>query len=155
MAKKKSTSVFLEPYNLFLLLGQSIALLSSSIVQGFKDARLESQQPELSDNLKKEAYAKISEEFDTPEFQKNWRTFLLRGLCVQGFLLVLTLTHLLFGNIGLGLQLLIVFIGSVVFFGYKPWIRRNKQMVSFMTYFRSGLRQDPQALLLWTSLKGQ
>ncbi len=155
MAKKKSTSVFLEPYNLLVLLGQSMALIGSSIMQGFKDARVESQQPEVSNNAAKEAYTTLSKEFETPEFQKNWRVFLLRGLCVQGFLLVLSLTHLLFGNVWLSLQLLVVFSGSVLFFGYKPWIRRNKQVVSFMTYLRKGLRQDPKALLLWTSLKGQ
>lgn len=153
MSKKKSTSIFLEPYNLLQVLGQGIALIWSTLVQTAKDARQESQKDDPSNEVGKEAYTAVDNEFKNPEFKKSWKTFLYRSLAIQAFLLVLTLTHLAFGNLWLGLQLSLVFAGSIIFFGYKPWIRRNKRVVSFMTYLRKGVKADPQALMLWLSLK--
>lgn len=153
MAKKKSSSVFFEPYNLLLILGQSAALLFSSVAQAFKDVRSNSEESDFSDEESKAAYAATSAEFDTPEFEKNWKTFLQRALCVQGILLFLTLAHALFGNFFMSVQLLLVFTASIIFFGYKPWVRRNKRVVSFMTYLRKDLWRDPKSMLLWINLK--
>ena len=153
MSKNKKSSIWLEPYNLLLIVWQGAALLVSSLTQAAKDVRHEAAQPESSNTQSKAAYTAISAEFDTPEFQKNWRTFLLRALCVQGILLALTIAHAVFGNLWLSLQLFVVFVSSIVLFGYRPWIRRNQNAVSFMTYLRKGLWKDPKSVLLYISLK--
>lgn len=57
---KRSQLPYSRTYNLLVLLGQSMALLGSSITQGFKDARVESQQPEISNKAAKEAYTTLS-----------------------------------------------------------------------------------------------
>lgn len=154
MAKKKSSSVFLEPYNLLQILSQSIALIWSTLKNAFSEAKNSASESEVLSEHKK-AYDAAQQEFETPEFQTKWRIFLLRSLAVQIFLFVLTLLHLVWGNLFIALQLTVVFTGSIVFFGYKPWIIRNKRIVPFRTFLRTGIAEDPNALLLWKSLKGK
>lgn len=154
MAKKKTSSIFFEPYNLLMIVVQGAALFFSSIVQAFKDIRSESKKPADPGNVQgKAAYVALSAQFENPDFEQNWRGFLLRVLCVQALLLFLTISHVVFGNWFISLQLLVILLASIVLFGYKPWVRRNKRVVSFITYVRQEVWKDPKSMILWLHLK--
>lgn len=157
MAEKKKESWWLEPYHLLKMLGEAVLLAGAMFKSGFNAwaAKSESTDETAAATLKAEQarFANIAAEMKEDDFMPAWRRFLLTGMLIEVFLGVFALAHLVEGSWFLGIQLLVLTGVAIVFFGYKPWIIRNKRHVSFARYVRL-LKTDIRALGLWYSYKG-
>ncbi len=153
MAKPKKPSIFEVPYLFVRFILEGIAVLGTAIkvsVRGIKN--IPSAEPEVQDAVMKSKYDAFSKEFETPEFKQSWRAYILRGLAIQTILLTITIAHIIAGDLIIAAQMIILTIASILFFGYRPWIWRNKKIITFYTYLKMGLKKDPQALFLWKNL---
>ena len=157
MAEKKKESWWLEPYHLLKMVGEAVLLVGTLFKSGFHAWSAKSDDADETEAavLKAEhaRFAKIAAEMKEDEFMPAWRRFLLTGMLIEVFLGVFALAHLVEGSWFLGTQLLVLTGVAIVFFGYKPWILRNKRHVSFAKYVRL-LKTDVRALGLWYSYKG-
>lgn len=157
MAEKKKESWWLEPYHLLKMMGEGVLLAATMFKSGLTawSAKPEPTDETASAVLKAERarFANIAAEMKEDEFMPAWRRFLLTGMLIEVFLGVFALAHLVEGSWFVGIQLLVLTGVSIVFFGYKPWIIRNKRHVSFARYVRL-LKTDIRALGLWYSYKG-
>lgn len=153
MAPKKKESLWMEPYNILKLLGSAFLLVGAFIKSGFNHISSDTKSIADTSDEDKKRYAAIQEELQEKSAASAWRRFLLTGMLVQTFLTVFTIAHFFEGNWFVGVQLLLMTLASLVLFGYKPWIIRNKRYVSFAKYLRV-LKTDLKALLLWYSYNG-
>lgn len=148
---KKKDSFFTEPYHLVKMLWEAVLLVVASVRTGILGASRVSKEKTATQQEAKESYRAMQEDLKTVDTKAAWKRFLLTGLGIQAFLVVITLLHVLSGNFVTFLQLLVLLIGCFVLFGYKPWILRNKMVVSFPQYVKK-LPSDPGCLILWNSL---
>lgn len=157
MAEKKKESWWLEPYHLLKMMGEGVLLAVTIFKSGLTAwaAKPENTDETAAAVLKAERarFSNIAAEMKEDEFMPAWRRFLLTGMLIEVFLGVFALAHLVEGSWFVGIQLLALTGVSIVFFGYKPWIIRNKRHVSFARYIRL-LKTDVRALGLWYSYKG-
>lgn len=153
MADKKKDSPWMEPYNIFKLLGSAFLLVGTAIKSGFNYIVSDTNSIADTSDEEKNRYAAIKEELQAESSASAWRRFLLTGMLIQTFLTVFTIAHFFEGNWFVGVQLLLMTFASIVLFGYKPWIIRNKRYVSFAKYLRV-LKTDLKALALWYSYNG-
>lgn len=153
MAHKKKESPWMEPYNIFKLLGSAFLLVGAFIKSGFNHVSSNTKAVTDTSDEDKKRYAAIQEELQEDISASAWRRFLLTGMLIQTFLSVFTIAHFLEGNWFVGVQLFLMTLASLVLFGYKPWIIRNKQYVSFSKYLRV-FKTDLKALGLWYSYNG-
>ena len=148
----KKSSIFLAPYNLLQILVESFRVAKALFVESWRIAKDENKEHTGIDVEKaQQDYKGIAQEFESEEFEQKWRVYITYSLVIQISLTVLFAWHLLSGGFIVAFEMLLIVVASVLFFGYRPWIRRNKLLISFVSYIRYGIRQDPSALLLWKS----
>lgn len=149
--KKKPNSIWTEPYYLVQMLWEAVRLVAASVRSVISGASRAAKEDAITNKEANESYLRMREELKTEETKQAWRRFLVTGLIIQTFLIVITLLHGVLGNYFIFLELLVLLVGSFVLFGYKPWILRNKLVISFPQYLKS-IFKDPGSLLLWNSL---
>ena len=153
MADKKKDSPWMEPYNILKLLGSAFLLVGAAIKSGFNYILSDKNSTSDTSDEEKIRYAVIQEELQEKSAIGAWHRFLLTGMLIQTFLTVFTIAHFVEGNWFIGVELLLMTFTSIVLFGYKPWIIRNKRYVSFAKYLRV-VKTDLKALALWYSYNG-
>ena len=149
--KKKTTSIFTEPYHLVRMLGEAALLVLASIRAFISGASVAAKEPVITSTEANKSYLLMREELKTEETKEAWKRFVLTGLAIEAFLTVLILWHGILGNYLIAIQLVFLLAASIILFGYKPWILRNKSVVSFLQYVKN-IQKDPGCLLLWNSL---
>lgn len=149
--KKKTYSLLSEPYYLVKMLWEAVLLVFASVRTIISGASKAAKEEAITNTEATQSYARMEKELETDETKGAWKRFLFTGLGIQAFLIVITLFHGFLGNYFIFLELLFLLVGSVVLFGYKPWILRNKSVVSFPQYIKN-ISKDPGCLLLWNSL---
>lgn len=153
MANKKKDSVWMEPYNILKLLSAAFLLVGAFFKSGFN--QMSSDIKDVSDTSEddKLQYAAIKAELQEEGAGRSWNRFLLTGMLIQMFLGAFSLAHFVEGNWFVGTELTVMTAIALLFFGYKPWIVRNKRYVSFAKYLRV-FKTDLKALCLWYSYNG-
>lgn len=149
--KKKNDSLLTEPYQLIRMLWEAVLLVFASIRAAVLGASKASKEQDITPEEAKASYAAMLADLKTDETKLGWKRFLLTGIAIQAFLIVLTLLHVLLGNYIIFLELIVLSGASILLFGYKPWILRNKAVVSFPQYLKK-VSKDPGCLILWNSL---
>lgn len=149
----KKNSIFLAPFNLLNLVAAGIrfvlTIFKVTLVQA-KDENGENHG--INSEKAKTNYLKIAKEFEDSDFSKKWKTYIMYSLIIQAGLLTLALWHLVAGSYIIALEVFVLWFASVLFLGYRPWIRRNEMLISFVDYIIHGIKKDPCSLLLWKSL---
>lgn len=149
----KITTMLKAPY----VLGQALlngVLLSFSVLKLLaKTSRENTQQVEENNTDGRLLYEEINNLFKDPVYQARWRKYIWRCLFIECFLLVVLCINIAYGSLIPSIQMTILLLGSVLFFSYRPWIIRNKRVVSFGYFLVKGLKKDMRALLLWESLE--
>lgn len=150
MINKKKDSFWMEPYNTVKLLGSAFLLIGTFFKLGFRflTSPFDSSGDELEKNISN--YAAIQIELSRAGAAAAWKRFILTGMIIQIFLIIFTVLHFAVGDIVVGLELLVITVCSIIFFGYKPWILRNERYVSFSQYLKI-LKSDLRSLCLWYS----
>ena len=149
----KKTSIFLAPFNLLHLAAGGVRFVLTLFKITFVQAKDENGENHgIHSEKAKIDYVQIAKEFEDRGFSKKWKTYILYSLLIQIGLLLLTLWHLSLGSYIIALEVFVLWFASVLFLGYRPWIRRNEMLISFIDYVLYGIKKDPGSLLLWKSL---
>lgn len=145
----------MEPVNLVKMVGAAALLVGTFLRVGYQEAvAMKDEKPVILGNAQEiKDFQFIADEFKEEGVMTSWKRFLWTSLIIEGCLLVLTLAHFAYGNWFVGIQLGFLCLLSIIFFGYKPWLVRNRRSVSFVTYIVR-IKKDPKALCLWLSFKG-